>query len=73
MKIIEKLPVEFNQLKLGDCFYPVGNSNALYMKMPTFHDKNIGPINAVNLEVMGYTVFDDDHHVFPAEAEIHIL
>lgn len=73
MKIVEKSPISFSQVKLGECFYPVGNSKVLYLKMPVFYEKNLGPINAVNLEVMGYTTFDDDHHVFPVETEIHIL
>ena len=63
--------VEFSTLKSGDCFYPSENSRVLYMKMPLFDEKHLGPINAVNLVAMGYTKFDDDHHVFPIEAEIH--
>lgn len=63
--------VEFKMLKSGDCFYPTETSHVLYMKMPNFIEKNLGPINAVNLVVMGYTAFDDDHDVFPVETELH--
>lgn len=72
MKIIcGSKAVEFSALESGDCFYPTGNSHVLYMKMPFFNEKNLGLINAVNLEVMGYTRFDDTHNVFPVKAEIH--
>ena len=73
MKIIRDgtRAVEFSKLRVGDCFYPTGNSDVLYMKMPSFYEQSIGPINAVNLEVMGYTTIDDEHHVFPVRAEIH--
>lgn len=73
MKIIRDgtRAVEFSKLKPGDCFYPTGNSNVLYMKMPSFYEQGIGPINAVNLEVMGYTAIDNESHVFPVKAEIH--
>lgn len=71
MNIIREFPIQFSQLKNGDCFYPVGNYHALYMKIPTFDDKVIREINAINLEAMGYKRFDYEWHVFPVEAEIH--
>lgn len=63
--------VEFSTLKSGDCFYSSENSRVLYMKMPFFDENHLGSINAVNLVAMGYTRFDDDHHVFPVKTELH--
>lgn len=71
MNIIREFPIQFSQLKTGDCFYSVGNPHTLYMKIPTFDDKAIGEVNAINLESIGYKRFDYEWHVFPIEAEIH--